>query len=68
MLKGHSVPFVEAQRRAWRYFENAISVYTELLFTPTGLPVVQALAMMVRYLTSNYQLVLTLLVRHNVIY
>jgi hypothetical protein len=43
-----SVTFSEAQAQAWSYFENALSVHTELLYTPTGLTAVQALALMVR--------------------
>jgi hypothetical protein len=39
--------FSEAQGQAWQYFENALSVHTELLYTPTGLSAVQALALMV---------------------
>lgn len=38
--------FSEAQAQAWQYFENALSVHTELMLTPTGLPAVQALASM----------------------
>jgi hypothetical protein len=35
------------QAEAARYFENAISVITDLLFTPTGIIAVQALVVMV---------------------
>lgn len=41
-----SMGFSEAQAQAWQYFENALSVHAELLYTPTGLPAVQALALM----------------------
>lgn len=37
----------DAQRRSWSYFENALSVYVDLLYTPTGLSAVRALAAMV---------------------
>ena len=47
LSKDPSTTFGEDQARAWRYFENALSVHTELLYTPTGLPAVQALAIMV---------------------
>lgn len=46
LAKDLSVSFTEAQARAWRFFENALSVHTELLYTPTGLTAVQALALM----------------------
>ena len=42
-----SSAFVETQKRAWQYMENAIAVHTELLITSTGLAAVQALALMV---------------------
>ncbi len=42
-----SMPWKEAQDRSWPYFENALSVYVELLYTPTGLFAVRALAAMV---------------------
>ena len=48
LAKQTSMTFSEAQAQAWQYFENALSVHTELLYTPTGLPAVQALAIMVR--------------------
>lgn len=47
-----STPFAEAQERAWQFFENALSVHTELLYCTTGLLAVQALAAMVRLPTS----------------
>jgi hypothetical protein len=39
--------FVEAQEKAWAYFENALSVHTDLLYMRTGLSAVQALLAMV---------------------
>jgi hypothetical protein len=47
LSKHASMTFTEAQTQGWQYFENALSVHTELLYTPTGLPAVQALALMV---------------------
>jgi hypothetical protein len=44
--------FSQVQAEAARYFENAVSVLTELLFTPSGLMVVQAVVVMVRSLTQ----------------
>ncbi|KAJ5746512.1 hypothetical protein N7520_011694 [Penicillium odoratum] len=46
LSKDPSVAFEDVHRTAWRYFENAISVHTELLIAPTGLAGVQALALM----------------------
>jgi hypothetical protein len=45
-------PFAEAQERAWQFFENALSVHTELLYCATSLVAVQALTAMVRLLSS----------------
>jgi hypothetical protein len=38
----------EIQGQAWRYFEKALAVHTELLYGSTGLMAVQALTAMVR--------------------
>jgi hypothetical protein len=46
------IPFAEAQERAWQFFENALSVHTELLYCATSLVAVQALTAMVRLLSS----------------
>jgi len=51
LSKSHSVTFVDAQAQAWRYFENALSVHGEILYSSTGLLAVQALAAMVRYIS-----------------
>ncbi|CAI7606784.1 unnamed protein product [Penicillium viridicatum] len=42
----YSNMFEEAQGQAWRYFEKALSVHTELLYGSTGLMAVQALTSM----------------------
>lgn len=47
LAKDHSTSFLDAQVQAWQYFENALSVITELEFSPTGLSAVQALTVMV---------------------
>ncbi len=39
--------FLEAYEKSWRYFENALSVQTELLYYRTGILAVQALTVMV---------------------
>lgn len=47
MLAKHaSMTFSGAQAQVWQYFENDLSVHTELLYTPTGVSAVQALALM----------------------
>ncbi|OCL02150.1 hypothetical protein AOQ84DRAFT_349537 [Glonium stellatum] len=38
--------FVDAQAKAWRYFENALSMHTDLIYMRTGLPAVQTLLAM----------------------
>lgn len=40
--------FNEAQAEFWKYFENSLSVHTELTYTPASLTAVQALVLMVR--------------------
>ena len=47
LSKDSSVPFVDAQAQAWKFFENAMSALRDLLFFPAGLTAVQALALMV---------------------
>lgn len=47
LSRRRSTSFAEAQAQAWRYLENALSVYVDLLFTPSGLMAVQALVAMV---------------------
>ncbi len=39
--------YAEAQAKAWRYYENALSVFVELVFAPSGISAVQAVAAMV---------------------
>ncbi|KAK5051556.1 hypothetical protein LTR84_003208 [Exophiala bonariae] len=40
------ISWQEIQHRSWPFFENALSVYVELLFTPTGLMAIRALVAM----------------------
>ena len=47
--KHTSTSFADIQTEAWTYFQCAMSVFTELLFTPTGLLAVRALGAMVRF-------------------
>jgi hypothetical protein len=53
LAKDSSISFVEAQALAWSYFENALSVHTDILFNPTGLSAVQALTLMVGHLVDS---------------
>lgn len=46
--KHTSTSFADIQTEAWSYFQCAMSVFTELLFTPSGLLAVRALGAMVR--------------------
>lgn len=39
--------FVEARSQAWRYFENALSVHTELIYARSGMDAVQVMIAMV---------------------
>lgn len=41
--------FSEASRSSWLYFENALSVYTDLVFLRGSFMIVQALILMVRH-------------------
>jgi hypothetical protein len=49
----YSNMFGQIQVQAWRYFEKALSVHTELLYGSTGLMAVQALIAMVRVSHAN---------------
>ncbi|OQU95760.1 Fungal specific transcription factor domain-containing protein [Cladophialophora immunda] len=46
LSKNTSMSFTEIQTEAWSYFQSAMSVLIELLFTPTGLLAVRALVAM----------------------
>lgn len=48
LSKDASKSFSEIESEAWGYFANAFSVYTELMFTFSGLLAVRALIAMVR--------------------
>lgn len=51
LARDRCTPFATAQAEAWGFFANALSVLTDLLFKPSGLLTVQALALMVENLT-----------------
>lgn len=61
LSKDSSVAFGDVHRMAWRYFENAISVHTELLITPSGLTAVQALTLMVSIVNPEFKFSVRLL-------
>jgi len=46
--EGRPEAYVTARQQSWRYFENAMSVHTELLFMRTNTMAVEALLLMVR--------------------
>lgn len=50
-LKGHtdSTSYVDAQAEAFRYFQNALSVHTDLIYDLSGLEAVRALTAMTFY-------------------
>ena len=56
MSKDPSVTFTQAHAQAWRFFENALAVHLDLLYTHTGLMAVQALTVMVSHPTPVPQL------------
>ena len=56
----HRQKIAESQTKAWAYFENALSVHTELIYTRTDMSAVQALTAMVR--SSIVRWILCLLV------
>ena len=43
----------DTQAQAWQFFENALSVHTELLYAPSNITAIQALAIMVRLPTAS---------------
>lgn len=64
LSKYTSRSFKDIQREAWSYFQGAMSVLTELLFTPSGLLAVRALCAMVRTIAPD-QAGLSVLIREN---
>ncbi|KAJ9614387.1 hypothetical protein H2200_002523 [Cladophialophora chaetospira] len=46
LAKQKSCSWTEAQHRSWPYFENALASQFDLLYTPTGLAAVRAIAAM----------------------
>ncbi len=45
--KSPKATFANAQAKAWQYFNNALSVLTEILLPPSSLTAIQALTLMV---------------------
>lgn len=61
LSKEHPTPFCVGQGHGWQYFQNALSVHTDLLYSRTNLMAVQALAAMVAHpLSTQPQLSLCL--------
>ena len=54
LSKDPSTTFLASQQQSWKYFENALSMHTELLCTPSGLCAVQALTLMVSQTRKNH--------------
>lgn len=52
LLKDCSTPYAEAQAEASRYFSNALSVHSDLIYGPSGLVAVRALTAMTFYVES----------------
>ena len=52
--------FEHAQYEAWKYFENALSVHTELIYMRSGLMAIQALITMVRHVSQSFTRTLTI--------
>jgi hypothetical protein len=46
-MSGQSSTFSKARSRSWPYFENALSVQTELVYAKSGVTEIQTLALMV---------------------
>jgi hypothetical protein len=48
----HQRTFAESRAQAWRYFNNALSVHTDLIYKQTDLSAIQALLVMVLVLVA----------------
>jgi hypothetical protein len=48
--------FTETQQLSLKYFQNAFSVYTDLLYMPSGLTAVEALVVMVCWLQFRLEI------------
>lgn len=51
--------FESSQNSSWRYFENAMSVHTELIYMRSGLMAIQALMTMVSIGMLSLNMILT---------
>jgi len=49
LARDRQVAFAKAQAEAWGIFSNALAVFTDLLFKPSGLLTVQAITLMVNF-------------------
>lgn len=52
-LTDKSAKFTDIQQLSLRYFQNALSVYTDLLYMPSGLTAVEALIVMVSWAITH---------------
>lgn len=52
LAKDHTISFIQARAQAWQYFEKALSLFKDIIFTTKGLTAVQALALMVCTISS----------------
>lgn len=57
LAKDLSVSFVDAEAQSWQLFENALSVFTDLIFGHSGLTAVQALIVMVSSIASKMSMI-----------
>ena len=60
LFESEQMKYAEAQAKAWRFFENALAVFVELVFAPSAIPAVQAVAAMVSEATCYSRSQLTL--------
>lgn len=44
---GRPANYIAAQRQSWGYFENALSVHTNLVYMPSDISAIEAIALMV---------------------
>lgn len=51
----HSDAFARAQAQAWTYFENALSVHTDLIYVRSDITAIQALMTMVTTTNSHHR-------------
>lgn len=60
--------WIEAQRISWRYFENALSVHTQLIYCCSQLQAVESLLLMVKNCIIPFFYVTTLTLAHQALF